>query len=127
MENNEPGETLKNAVTVTALLMMVATLILPASPAEARRVAAGCGTRGCAAVGRKGAVAVRRAPVARRVVVVNPHRYWRTGGAIAAGAAVGFVAGAAAVSLAGTPPKPGYGWYYTSANKTTGFWDICPK
>ncbi|WP_426129543.1 hypothetical protein [Pararhizobium sp. PWRC1-1] len=122
-----PVKHFKNAVTVTALLMMVATPILTASPAEARRVAAGCGTRGCAAVGRNGAVAVRRAPVARGVVVVNPRRYWRAGGAIAAGAAVGFVAGAAAVSLAGTPPKPGYCWYYTSPNKTTGFWDICPK
>jgi hypothetical protein len=99
---------IKNGMAVTALFMLVAVPILNATPAEARRVAAGCGARGCAAVGRNGAVAVRRAPATRRVVVVNPRRYWHAGGAIAAGAAIGFVAGAAAASLAGTPPKPGY-------------------
>jgi hypothetical protein len=56
-------------------------------------------------------------------VVVTPRRYWRPGTAIAAGAAIGFVAGAAAVSLAGTPPQSGQCWYYTSPDKTTGFWD----
>ncbi|WP_407660741.1 hypothetical protein [Kaistia defluvii] len=88
--------------------------------------AAGCGPRGCAAgAARPGYRAPGYRP--RGVVVVNPHRYWRPGGAIAAGAAIGFIAGAAAVSLAGTPPKPGYCWYYTTPNRTSGFWDVCPR
>lgn len=63
----------------------------------------------------------------RGVVVVNPRRYWAPGGAIAAGAAIGFVAGAAAVSIAGQAPKKGYCWYYVDATKTKGFWDVCPQ
>ncbi len=59
-------------------------------------------------------------------VVVAPRRYWRPGAAIAAGAAIGVVTGAAAAALAGTPPQPGQCWYYTSPAKTTGFWDVCP-
>jgi hypothetical protein len=117
----------QNLTTSLALLMLVAAPMLSATPAEARRVAAGCGTRGCAAVGRNGAVAVRRPPVMRGVVVVNPRRYWPAGGAIAAGAAIGFIAGAAAASVAGTPPKSGQCWYYTDSTKKTGFWDICPR
>lgn len=62
-----------------------------------------------------------------RVVVVHPRRTWHPGGAIAAGAALGFIAGAAAVSLAGNPPRTGYCWFYTSHNRTTGFWDRCPR
>jgi hypothetical protein len=62
-----------------------------------------------------------------RVVVVHPRRTWNPGGAIAAGAALGFIAGAAAVSLAGNPPRAGYCWFYTSPNRTTGFWDRCPR
>jgi hypothetical protein len=37
------------------------------------------------------------------------------------------IAGAAAVSLAGNPPRAGYCWFYTSPNRTTGFWDRCPR
>lgn len=117
----------QNATTAAALFMMVAAPILSATPVEARRVAAGCGARGCAAVGRNGAVAVRRPPLMKGVVVVNPRRYWPTGGAIAAGAAIGFIAGAAAASVAGTPPKSGMCWYYTDSTKKTGFWDACPR
>ncbi len=122
-----------------------APLISLVPEAEAR---AACGPRGCAAAGcgahRCGAAAVGRpgyhpgpvyrpAPVYRHpvyrppgVVVVNPRRYWAPGGAVAAGAAIGFIAGAAAVSVAGAAPKPGYCWYYTNPQKTTGFWDVCP-
>ena len=58
---------------------------------------------------------------------VRPARYyWRPGGAIAAGAAIGFVAAASAVAYAGSPPAPGYCWYYTDPGKTQGFWDVCP-
>jgi hypothetical protein len=62
-----------------------------------------------------------------RVVVVHPRRHWNRGGAMAAGAAMGFVAGAAAVSLAGSPPRAGYCWFYTTPQRTTGFWDWCPR
>jgi hypothetical protein len=111
----------------TALFVTVAAPMLAPTPAEARRAVAGCGARGCAAVGSRGAVAVRRPPVMRGVVVVNPRRYWPTGGAIAAGAAIGFIAGAAAASVAGTPPQSGMCWYYTDSTKKTGFWDACPR
>ncbi|GAU80556.1 hypothetical protein [Bosea sp. BIWAKO-01] len=62
-----------------------------------------------------------------RVTVVHPRRHWHRGGAVAAGAALGFIAGAAAVSLAGPAPRAGYCWYYTTPQRTTGFWDWCPR
>ncbi|MEI1252997.1 hypothetical protein [Rhizobium aouanii] len=117
----------QNVTAAAAVLMMVAAPMLAPTPAEARRAVVGCGARGCAAVGNRGAVVVPRAPVRRGVVVVNPRRYWPAGGAIAAGAAIGFIAGAAAASVAGTPPKPGMCWYYTDSTKKTGFWDVCPR
>ncbi len=113
----------RNLPAALAMLMMVAAPMMTAtSPAQAARrgVAAACGPRGCAAV-------ATRPAVRRGVVVVSPHRYWRPGGAIAAGAAIGFVAGATAASIAGTPPHAGQCWYYTNSSKTTGFWDACPK
>ena len=54
------------------------------------------------------------------------HYHWRPGGAIAAGAAIGFVAAATAAAWAGSPPAPGYCWYYTDPSRTEGFWDVCP-
>jgi hypothetical protein len=70
---------------------------------------------------------VRRGVVARPGRWVRPaHYYWRPGGAIAAGVAIGFVAAAAAASWAGEPPAPGYCWYYTDPDQTQGFWDVCP-
>ncbi|HXZ15742.1 MAG TPA: hypothetical protein VEH77_07210 [Roseiarcus sp.] len=51
---------------------------------------------------------------------------WAPGGAIAAGAAIGFVTAAVAVSWAGAPPQPGLCWYYTDPSRTLGFWDVCP-
>ncbi|MBW8791246.1 MAG: hypothetical protein JF594_26905 [Rhizobium leguminosarum] len=118
-----------------AVIMTVCAPVLAPTTAEARRGVAACGPRGCgaAACGPRGCAAVGstrpavRPPVRRGVVVVAPRRYWRPGTAIAAGAAIGFVAGAAAVSLAGTPPQSGQCWYYTSPAKTTGFWDVCPR
>ncbi len=55
---------------------------------------------------------------------VNP--WWRPGAAIAAGAAIGYVA-ASAATWAGPPPGPTYCWFYTDSTRTKGFWDICPK
>lgn len=51
---------------------------------------------------------------------------WPAGGAIAAGAALGFVTAAAAASWAGAAPAPGMCWYYTDPTRTQGFWDTCP-
>ncbi|MGZ4813368.1 MAG: hypothetical protein ACXVZI_11410 [Terriglobales bacterium] len=87
------------------------------------------------AVGPRGNVASRT--VVHRGAVVRPgvrpggwvrpaHYTWRPGGAIAAGAALGFVTAAAAASWAGSPPAPGYCWYYTDPSRTQGFWDVCP-
>ena len=65
-------------------------------------------------------------PIARPGRWVRPPYYtWRPGGAIAAGAALGFVAASAAVAY-GTPPVAGYCWYYTDLSRTQGFWDVCP-
>lgn len=86
-------------------------------------------------VGPRGGVAsrtvVRRGAVVRPGVVrpgrwVRPGWYrWPPGGAIAAGAAIGFVTAATAVAWAGTPPAPGYCWYYTDPSQRQGFWDVC--
>ncbi|TBD05244.1 hypothetical protein ELH21_12945 [Rhizobium leguminosarum] len=127
--------TLSRMLATLAVIMTVCAPVLVPVTAEARRGVAACGPRGCgaAACGPRGCAAVGstrpavRPPVRRGVVVVAPRRYWRPGTAIAAGAAIGFVAGAPAVSLAGTPPQSGQCWYYTSPAKTTGFWDVCPR
>jgi hypothetical protein len=51
---------------------------------------------------------------------------WAPGGAIAAGAAIGFVTAATAAAWAPAPPQPGLCWYYTDPSRTQGFWDACP-
>ncbi len=52
---------------------------------------------------------------------------WAPGGAIAAGAAIGFIGAAGAVAYATTrPPAPGLCWYYTDPSQRNGFWDTCP-
>ena len=50
---------------------------------------------------------------------------WPRGGAIAAGAAIGFVTAATAAAWAGAPPASGMCWYYTDPSRTQGFWDYC--
>lgn len=53
---------------------------------------------------------------------------WGPGGAVAAGAAVGFVAAAGALAYANSrPPAPGMCWYYTDPSRHSGFWDYCPQ
>jgi hypothetical protein len=52
--------------------------------------------------------------------------YWPVGGAVAAGAALGFVGAAAAASWAGAAPGPNLCWYYTDPTRRQGFWDACP-
>lgn len=61
------------------------------------------------------------------IVIVQPRRHWNHGGAVAAGAAIGFIAGASAASWAGPPPRAGYCWFYTNRARTHGFWDWCPR
>jgi hypothetical protein len=51
---------------------------------------------------------------------------WGAGGAVAAGAALGFVSAAAAASWAGAAPGPNLCWYYTDSSRRQGFWDACP-
>jgi hypothetical protein len=112
------------------------------SPVIDVRARGGAAVRRTTVVGPRGGVAtrttaVRRGAVVRpgvaRAAVVRPggwvrpaHYSWRPGGAIAAGAAIGFVAAATAVAWAGSPPAPGYCWYYTDPSRTQGFWDVCP-
>jgi hypothetical protein len=97
---------------------------------EIVRVAVACGRRGCAAAHRGVGYPAHR-PVGGAVVVrpgarwVRPYR-WPAGGAIAAGAAIGFVAAATAVAWAPAPPQPGLCWYYTDPSRHAGFWDSCP-
>jgi hypothetical protein len=106
--------------------------------AVVHRGGAAVGPRGAAyrgrtvAVGPRGNVAVRRSTVVRPgwngggVRWARPGRYyWPRGGAIAAGAAIGFVTAATAAAWAGAPPAPGMCWYYTDPSRTQGFWDYC--
>lgn len=109
--------------------------------AVVRRGGAAVGPRGNAVAYRSRTVVrgpVARAPVARAAVArpgfagggvrwARPARYyWPRGGAIAAGAAIGFVAAASAAAWAGAAPAPGMCWYYTDFSRTQGFWDYCP-
>jgi hypothetical protein len=88
----------------------------------------GAAVRNTAVVGPRGNVAVRNtAVVAGRGAWARPGWYrWPRGGAIAAGAAIGFVTAATAVAWAGSAPAPGMCWYYTDPSRTQGFWDYCP-
>jgi len=88
--------------------------------------------RGTAVAGPRGNVAVRRTTVVRPgwrgggVHWARPGWYrWPAGGAIAAGAAIGFVTAATAAAWAGAAPAPGMCWYYTDPSRTQGFWDYC--
>jgi hypothetical protein len=47
--------------------------------------------------------------------------------AVVSGAAISFVTAAAANAYVNShPPVPGYHWFYTNAQHTQGFWDVCP-
>jgi hypothetical protein len=96
----------------------------------------GAAVRRTTVVGPRGNVANRT--VVRRGAVVRPgyagggvrwarpgRYYWPRGGAIAAGAAIGFVTAATAAAWAGAAPAPGMCWYYTDPSRTQGFWDYC--
>jgi hypothetical protein len=87
----------------------------------------GVAHRGTAVVGPRGNVAVRSTTVAGRGGGwARPGWYrWGPGGAIAAGAAIGFVSAATAAAWAGPAPAAGMCWYYTDPSRTQGFWDYC--
>ena len=77
---------------------------------------------------------VHRPPMHRPPVVVRPPVVWggrpgwyrwSPGGAVAAGAALGWMA-ASAATWAGPPPQAGLCWFYTDPSRRQGFWDICP-
>jgi hypothetical protein len=91
------------------------------------RMHAGGGGRmhaGGAGVGRHTNVVRNRTVVGARGGWARPYR-WPRGGAIAAGAAIGFVTAATAAAWAGAPPASGMCWYYTDPSRTQGFWDYC--
>ncbi len=70
-------------------------------------------------------VATAKPPVAVSGGWARPGWYrWSPGGAVAAGAALGFVS--AAIATWATPPRPGLCWYYTDPTEQDGFWDDCP-
>jgi hypothetical protein len=76
----------------------------------------------------RGGTVVRggHAVVVRRGAWARPGGYWwPVGGAVAAGAAIGFVTAATAAAWAGPAPGPGMCWYYTDPGRTQGFWDAC--
>lgn len=65
--------------------------------------------------------------VNRNVNWSRPGNYWwPRGGAVAAGAALGFVTAATAAAWAGAAPADNMCWYYTDASRQQGFWDACP-
>jgi hypothetical protein len=76
---------------------------------------------------RGGVYRYRGAAVVRPGGWARPGWYrWGPGGAIAAGAAIGFVAAAGAAAYATSPaPAPGMCWYYTDPYRRSGFWDYC--
>lgn len=89
--------------------------------------------RGVAVGPRGGTYRYRSTTVVRPGVVrpgvrwVRPAYGWGPGGAIAAGAALGFIAAAGAAAYASSPaPAPGMCWYYTDPYRRAGFWDYCP-
>jgi hypothetical protein len=104
---------------------------------EVRAGARGGAARRTTVVGPRGGVATSRTVVRGGAVArpgyagggvrwARPGRYyWPRGGAIAAGAAIGFVTAATAAAWAGAAPAPGMCWYYTDPSRTQGFWDYC--
>lgn len=129
------------AALVGALVMLVdargafaMTIAPPDVPSDITLVVRGARVGGVGRVYRAPGVAVRRPvgayhrpPGYYGGAWRRPYYGWGPGGAIAAGAAIGFVTAAAAASyVASRPPAPGLCWYYTDASRRSGFWDNCP-
>ena len=125
-----PAHALSGAMSASKLQNLAATNVEQVVVVRGGAVARGP-RGGVAAVGRTTVIrppgyrpGVR--PGVRPGAWVRPAYRWGPGGAIAAGAAIGFVAAATAAAWAGAPPAPGYCWYYTDPSRTQGFWDVCP-
>ena len=126
-----------SALNIGATRSLTVQTITGQSNPEMIEVRAGARGGGRAAVGPRGGVATSRTVVRGGAVVrpgyggggvrwARPGRYyWPRGGAIAAGAAIGFVTAATAAAWAGAAPAPGMCWYYTDPSRTEGFWDYC--
>jgi hypothetical protein len=122
---------------VTGASSSLLQLLKQDSPIVEIRARGGGAVRRTTVVGPRGGAASRT--VVRGGAVVRPgyrgggvrwarpgwYR-WPAGGAIAAGAALGFVTAASAAAWAGAAPAPGMCWYYTDPSRTQGFWDACP-
>ena len=113
----------------SAASLFVAVTILTAEPASALILQSGSPLQHqfndelANVVVRRGGAGARPGGGARWVRPA--HYYWRPGGAIAAGAAIGVLATGAAIAYAGQPPAPGLCWYYTDPSYRQGFWDAC--
>ena len=125
----------QNVVEVRAAGRRGGAVVGPRGGAVVHRGGAVVGPRGAAyrgrtaVVGPRGNVAVRStAVVGGRGGWARPGSYrWPVGGAIAAGAAIGFVTAATAATWAGAAPAAGMCWYYTDPSRSQGFWDYCPQ
>jgi hypothetical protein len=122
-----------DVIDVRAAVRRGGAAVGPRGGAVVHRGGAAVGPRGgayrgrTAVVGPRGNVAVRGRTVARGGGWVRPGSYrWPRGGAIAAGAAIGFATAATAAAWAGAAPAAGMCWYYTDPSRTQGFWDYCP-
>nr|WP_240536051.1 hypothetical protein [Bradyrhizobium cosmicum] len=125
-------------VEVRAVARGGRAVVGPRGGAVVHRGGAVVGPRGAAYRGRTAVVGPRGNVAVRRTTVVRPGYHgggvrwarpgwyrWPAGGAIAAGAAIGFVTAATAAAWAGAAPAPGMCWYYTDPSRTQGFWDYC--
>jgi hypothetical protein len=123
------GSLMSGSAITQAVLQSAATPVAVVRRGAVARRTTVVGPHGGAAsrtVVRRGAVV--RPGVVRPGAWVRPSWYrWAPGGAIAAGAALGFVTAATAVAWAGAPPASGYCWFYTDASRQQGFWDVCPR
>jgi hypothetical protein len=121
LPNSITSEMRANVEQIRAVVRRRAAVVGPRGGVAVRR--------GAADVGPRGNAVVRRTTVVRPGVRwARPGWYrWPVGGAIAAGAAIGFVTAATAAAWAGAAPAPGMCWYYTDPSRTQGFWDACPR
>src|SRR5450755_3062750 len=128
---SSPADALNGPMPDSKLQSLVSTHVEPVVVVRRGGAVARGPRGGVAAVGRTTVVrppgyrpGVR--PGVRPGGWVRPAYRWGPGGAIAAGAAIGFVAAGTAAAWAGAAPAPGYCWYYTDPSRTQGFWDVCP-
>jgi hypothetical protein len=117
--------------TVAILLSLSVSLLLSQLDVQAAEVRVG-GIHPGFVAGVHPGFSINRNVFENRNVGIKPglvgpaHHWWRPGGAVEAGVAIGFVSAALVSDWAGPPPAPGYCWYYTDITHWYGFWDQCP-